>query len=147
MHYQRCKAGCVTAVEDEEGIIGEQRAALFEQRQEIVFDLEDFALWPTTKGGWIEDNALIATGAARFALDKLERIIDQPADRAFLEPRDFRIASRPIDHAFGCIDMHKVRASLAGGECTAACVAKEVEHMQIAVLGVLKPSTDQIAQP
>lgn len=90
---------------------------------------------------------MIAAAAPRLALDELERIIHKPAHWTLMQARDFGITPRPINYAFGGVNMDDMGSCLACGESAASGVAKEVEDMQIAIVGLLQAATDQVAQP
>ncbi len=74
------EAGRMATVDQELGVRSQNRTTRFQQRHDVVFDLEDLAFGATAKGGRIEDDAVVAIAASGLAVDKFDGVIDKPAN-------------------------------------------------------------------
>ena len=118
--------------EHEEAAVGvEQPDAIGEQGREMLLEPPHFAFGAAPELGGVEQDAVVAAGAADFTGGEFGGVVDDPADRAVGHSRQLGIAPPPVDRFFGSVDMDQPRPGV--GQCQRADpgVAEQVEHVGI----------------
>ena len=110
-----------------ERIIGQKPAGIHQEGINAVLDLPDLALGAASVGGRIHDDRVIGISPSYLALYKFAAVIDEPADRSVLEPRNGGVLPGPGDHTPGRVDMSDGRTGLRCCNCGTAGISEQVE--------------------
>src|SRR5947209_6967765 len=133
MEHQSRSTNIITGDKKEKGVRRENLAALGKEEGERFGELPDLPLQTAPKSGRIHDDTIILSAAPRFTTDKLQCILNDPANRIVRQPARPLIFFGPIDSNFRRIEMSDVCAGLCGGERSNAGICEEIKYLHLAL--------------
>ena len=97
----------------------------------MLLEPPHFAFGAAPELGGVEQDAVVAAGAADFTGGEFGGVVDDPADRAVGHLRQLGIAATPVDRFFGGVDMDQLGPGFAQQKAADPGVAEQVQHFRV----------------